>query len=296
MGEHIKETWLITKIFAGFEAMDKVITSFIKPEVEAFQESSIKTWHFFREQEKSGLKRPFLLFRVCGNKELLLKTKSDFERKLRKLKEDGLIEDYRVDEKPDYTEEGRYGKGGWPLAQKLFEYTSKVSLFILDHRTKKIPLPPDFREEKFVHCFLNQSRGTHVKEIEFYVDRLDQLSIFRDLPSVADQYAAEFNKQYQAGGVYQVLHELSVKLCKVLNQKVRYMNQTGKTTEVPFENLIWAIELITAAWMGWVLESKAIEHYGKPHPNMREILIRGIIPSMAGSFKAGRQRAMKEKG
>lgn len=60
------------------------------------------------------------------------------------------------------------------------------------------------------------------------------------------------------------------------------------------ENLMWAKGLIVASWIGWVLQSKAIQHYGKPHPEEIELL-HVIIPSIVEAFEVGKRRAREEK-
>jgi len=231
----MSETWLITYIFTDFNAMNNVLLTFIKPEVERFQQDpSVRTWHFFREQELEEPRRPYLLLRVCGDRKVLLgKLKPRFERRLGELKSEDMVSDYKIVEDPRYTEEKGYGKEGWLIAQKLFEYTSMAALFILEHRSKKAPLPPGFHEGKFIHCFLNQALGTYINEVVFYELRLGGLlRLFSklkmipncsEIPLLADKYAEEFNRRYSSEP--DILNELSSKLCDALDEKIPYFKK-----------------------------------------------------------------------
>mgnify|MGYP000138417746 CR=1 FL=1 len=226
----------------------------------------MRTWHFFREQELEEPRRPYLLLRVCGDRKVLLgKLKPRFERRLGELKSEDMVSDYKIVEDPRYTEEKGYGKEGWLIAQKLFEYMSAAALFILEHRNKKVPLPPDFHERKFIHCFLNQVLGTYINEAMFYERALGRLlRLFpncSEIPLLADKYAEEFNRRYSSEP--DILNELSSKLCDALDEKIPYFKK-GRRIARPLENWMWALALIAAAWLGWVMESKAIEHYGTP--------------------------------
>lgn len=177
------ETWLITCIFLKKEDMNKVILAFVKPKADMLaKEGSIRTFHFFREEELTGLKRPYILFRVAGEKQKIQQLKTEMERELENLKGDGTIADYKIPLDPSYTEEKHYSKDGWKIAQKFYEYSSKVALFLLYHRTRNIELPRDFREEKLVHCFLNQSLGPYSEEVNFYIRRLLQLGVLKPAP------------------------------------------------------------------------------------------------------------------
>jgi hypothetical protein len=178
------ETWLVMRLLfdkadeTTNDRMDEVILSFVKRRFEALDGSSIRTWHFFREQEDKEPKRPYLLLRVCGARDYLISAvKPAIEADAKKIVGTKGIVGYHVREEPNYNEEGGFGTEGWPIAQKVFESTAEASLFLLDYRAKNMALPVDFDEGKFVHCFLNQARGSYAREKEFYVKRLKDLGV-----------------------------------------------------------------------------------------------------------------------
>lgn len=64
----------------------------------------------------------------------------------------------------DYKDEiGNFGKDGWEIAKKLFEYTSRAAVHIKTGRAQNL-----FRETKFIHCFLNQCGYDSLKESAFH--------------------------------------------------------------------------------------------------------------------------------
>ena len=184
-------TWLVTRVYFDKPVMqpdvdqlgrnqNQVVLSFIKPHKESIDRSRVTTWHFFREQEGTPENpgRPYLLMRICGERDYLCNSlKPALENDLRGSHGRYGVIDHEVNEEPNYTEEGGYGKDGWPIAQKVFEYTAEASLLLLDYRSRNAALPNDFSEDKLVHCFLNQSHWGYDKEIDFYVKRLRDLGV-----------------------------------------------------------------------------------------------------------------------
>jgi len=64
----------------------------------------------------------------------------------------------------DYKDEiGNFGKDGWEIAKKLFECTSRAAVHIKTGRAQNL-----FREQKFIHCFLNQCGHDSLKESAFH--------------------------------------------------------------------------------------------------------------------------------
>jgi len=57
----------------------------------------------------------------------------------------------------------KYGKEGWEIAKKLFECTSRAAVHIKTGRAQNL-----FREQKFIHCFLNQCGHDSLKESAFH--------------------------------------------------------------------------------------------------------------------------------
>jgi hypothetical protein len=85
----------------------------------------------------------------CGNKELL---KDNLEKV-----QTFLIRETDFDREEYNGECEKFGEKGWVIAQRVFEYGSRVSLFVLkDNATNPPNGGEEFRPEKFIHCFLNQ--------------------------------------------------------------------------------------------------------------------------------------------
>lgn len=68
----------------------------------------------------------------------------------------------KVDTK--YSDElGAFGEDGWEIAKELFEYTSRAAVHIKTGKAQNL-----FREQKFIHCFLNQCGCDSLKESAFH--------------------------------------------------------------------------------------------------------------------------------
>lgn len=61
------------------------------------------------------------------------------------------------------------------------------------------------------------------------------------------------------------------------------------------ENFLITYCIALNTWIAWVLESKAIYHYGKAHPIFREYLLRQHLPELIKTVKDGMNIAVKEK-
>ncbi len=53
--------------------------------------------------------------------------------------------------------------------------------------------------------------------------------------------------------------------------------------------------MILSCWLGLTLESKAISHYGEPHPDEEHRLYFEVLPSVLNAFKQGIQQAISDK-
>jgi hypothetical protein len=56
-----------------------------------------------------------------------------------------------------------FGEDGWQIAKNLFEYTSRAAVHIKTGKAYNL-----FREQKFIHCFLNQCGFDSLKESAFH--------------------------------------------------------------------------------------------------------------------------------
>ena len=112
---------------------------------------------------------------------------------------------------------------------------------------------------------------------------------------LADKYSAQFNNRFWTEGSGYVLQDLSTQLGKLIDKQYP-RSKDGKPVVGAFENQMWAEALIVADWLGWVLESKAILHYGKPHPMDAFMLHQEVSSSIVKALGVGVSRAMIEKG
>lgn len=109
-------------------------------------------------------------------------------------------------------------------------------------------------------------------------------------------YVKRFNEEKgeTPESAFQKLLELSKELCGKLNEKFP-RGREGEVFNLPFENLMWAISLISSAWLGWVIKSKSIWHYDKRWPEEDKLLSASIVPSVIEAFGQGIVKAIDDK-
>jgi len=175
--------WLETRVFVDTDRMNDVLMSFVKPLVDmSDRESLFESFHFFEEND-----RPHILFRVLAEKDKIAgRIRPAIIDRLREM---GLADVSRISDICDYHgEQSSFGDEGWKIAQRFFEYGSRVSLLKKDTlgrlrdtsdsqarrqilRSCMVPSKDSkegqFHEDKFVHCFLNQMGYTRIVDDVF---------------------------------------------------------------------------------------------------------------------------------
>jgi len=75
-----------------------------------------------------------------------------------------LLEEFKIKIDTAYMDEiYAFGEDGWEIAKKLFEMTYRVAVHIKTGKAHN-----QFRETKFIHCFLNQCGYDSLKESAFH--------------------------------------------------------------------------------------------------------------------------------
>lgn len=277
------------------EAVDRVTLDVVGNSLLQLEESnSILTFHFFCEPPTLPDGAVRILWRIRFSKGTQLeKSKALIRDNMLKVREILMsTEDSDVLNESYPGEAENFGPDGWEIVQKFFEYGSRVALYLIEHRQQRISLPRDFNESKLVHCFLNQSLHTYNAEVQFYLDRLRGLALL--LPDL-NQYIPRLNDGAPEE-FYQRLVQLSGEISQGILDDHFPRSWEGQKINGAFENVIWASALLAAAWLGWILKSKAISHYGVSNPQEEALLWRGVVPSVIDAFLQGVKRAMKEKG
>lgn len=128
------EYWVEINLFAKLPAQNQILLDVLWPYVKRLRRrGTLVSYHYFREPE--------IRFRVRmrNDKERRAQAKA-LERMALRLKDEGSISKWRFGnhgEKGTYVGEmDRYGRNGWKVAQKYFEYGSETALRLLALRRK----------------------------------------------------------------------------------------------------------------------------------------------------------------
>ena len=135
------------------------------------------------------------------------------------------------------------------------------------------------------------NQGSSKKPVIYYLDARNPTGI--NLTGLARKFNSE--KGETASTAFMKLRELSEKLCAELSLKYQRVSKDETPASLNFENLCWAGNLILSAWLGLTLNSKAISHYGEPHPDEEHRLFFDVIPSVLNAFKQGIEQAISDK-
>lgn len=81
--------------------------------------------------------------------------------------------------------------------------------------------------------------------------------------------------------------------CEIAKWCCKYSNEKLSRNEA--EVIISLMSLVLEAWSAWILESKAICHYGKPDEGWREFLEKTYIPSIKDTLVNAINLARDEK-
>lgn len=153
----MKENWIEINItLRNRNDTEAFLVSFIKPLVEQWEsEKRIMTFHYFLE--------PNIRFRVRAVDEISKDyCRSGLENE---LKFNNLVEKFEFgchgDPAAQYEgEQEQYGVIGWQIAQKYFEYGSRIAILIFEQR----PVPDrDFHAQRYIHLFLSQINFNDIK-------------------------------------------------------------------------------------------------------------------------------------
>jgi hypothetical protein len=113
-------------------------------------------------------------------------------------------------------------------------------------------------------------------DLEPYIARLDAA-----VPT--DQFLATFK-------------ELSREIAGIIEEEPRFQRgKGGQVIKGAFENEMWAMSLLTAAWTAWVFQSKSICHYSVRWLADMESLEDAFVPSLNGAIDQGRKKAIAER-
>lgn len=152
--------WLEVRIWfkEGKLNYKELILNSIKPIVDELDSKNLcETFHFFFEPDPHFLLR--IKLRDIVNLDSIKKIVS-------KYLITSQIERFEFSDKYKGEEEN-YGKDGWKIAEKLFEYGCRFAILKLSS-DKDVKTDKDFNERKFVHCFLNQNLINYINEGKFY--------------------------------------------------------------------------------------------------------------------------------
>lgn len=146
------EEWLYYKIYCGFQASDKILTSTIKPLVdELFHRNLIKTWFFIRyKDQENHIRFRLKLINVVSFQEVVFHVNNMFKQHL----VNGFI--WNMDISTYYRELSRYGGSSIELSESFFYHDSEEVLKIIKlsqgDENKKLLLVYN-RIEKILHYF-----------------------------------------------------------------------------------------------------------------------------------------------
>ena len=194
------------------------------------------------------------------------------------------------------------------LPMDIIKCTSRRVSQLIKKDFKRVPT---FRQAVYlVHFAMNQFCFSYDEESKIYQElllmakrQLRKIAFgdeadkrYERLITLANEYSKEFNSSYAQEGVSNALERLSSKLAIEIDKVFqRFDPGTGQLQTRPLENLMWAVDLIVAAWEGWLHQAKAVEHYGRPVPDEMALLEFCIAPSKLQAIDLGKHRAVREK-
>ena len=199
----MKEHWIEVNIVLGnYDDVETFLVSFIKPLVEKWEsEKRILTFHYFLE--------PDIRFRVRAIDEL----SKDYCRAglENRLKSHNLVEKFEFGRHGDPAaqyegEQELYGVIGWEIAQKYFEYGSRIALMMFDRRP--LEKPDDFHAERYIHLFLSQINFNNFKNWQ-KKRWINEISFFQKLTRgyLLEQvkFLKRDKRESEANRVYEIL-------------------------------------------------------------------------------------------
>jgi hypothetical protein len=120
---------------------------------------------------------------------------------------------------------------------------------------------------------------------------MDQLPKMDMEPYITRLNAAVPTPQFMA-----TLKTLSGEIAEVIEREPQFQRgKAGQVIKGAFENEMWAMSLLTAAWTSWIFQSKSICHYGVRWSADMESLEDAIVPSLNYAIDQGRKKAITEK-
>ena len=180
--------WLELRIFAPHEQQNHIIRSFIEPLVNYCDTvDGFTSFHFLSENGK-----PHLLLRILGEENILRECiKPWMENKKNELNLNGHFTPVG-----EYLgEEEAFGREGWVITYKIFEWASRGEILRLNPDIQKGPL---FDEGKIIHCFLNCWGYKILDEFKFHLSSsLERMSVLKGIIEWDPEVAKEMIKELE---------------------------------------------------------------------------------------------------
>lgn len=196
MGDNNKEVWLATKLWTKELDYKKFVLSFVKPTVKELKKSKlIECWYFLFE--RGHINFMIRLDEKTENRDEIIENmiKPIIYKNIEKIK-DFMDENESPNPKhPPYSGEAdTYGREGWVIVQKFFEYSSEFALCNTDQNKD---IGEGFNENKLIHCFLNSLGYSYYQEPLYHLD-----SFFGRIMSITNNSELDNTLKQRIEGIY----------------------------------------------------------------------------------------------
>ncbi len=183
----------------------------------------------------------------------------------------------------------------------IAENESQIIKKFAVHRNHLFHGKNPFRRENPFYMTLNESEKDEIMDNAMHATQI----VFgigmrswgmRSIVGLKD-YIQRLNADIAKPQALATLDALSREICTKLESVptfTRY-DQQGNPLQFAAENWLWSITLVGSAWLGWILKSKSILHYGRSHPEEGVLLFQHVIPSILNAFNQGINEATSNK-
>ncbi len=169
------------------------------------------------------------------------------------------------------------------------------------HRNKLFHGKNPFRRENPFYMTLNESEKEGIMDNAMHATQIVFEIGMRSwgTRSIVDLrgYIQRLNADIAEPHALATLDALSREICTKLESVPMFTRHDQQGTPLQFaaENRLWGTALIVSAWLGWILKSKSILHYGRSHPEEEVLLSQHVIPSILNAFNQGINEATSNK-